>query len=264
MAENRMCTAKENKEFFQFALKYLERMTPKGADLASYYSGDAKDACDLNSVFEEFIKSAQNYQRMPNTIKFKERREQIKKILFNFDPKKVAKLKYEELKDSFINAFDPENPSRDSKLNSWYKWSLAIIDIARYLSRFKDINDFRDYVERFNFEPDARMALAMIISAKIQYFGFALACNALKEIGYEEFCKPDVHVIDICNAYAKKELSPYEAFELVGEIAKDNHTTPYKVDKVLWLISSGNFYHEEIPVKSQKKEFISEITKKLQ
>ena len=262
MADNKMCTAEENKEFFQFALHFLENMTPVGVDIASYYSGDAKDAGDLSTVFEEFIKSAQNYQRMPNTIKYKERREQIKEILFNFDHKKVATLQYEELKDSFIKAFDPENPSKDSKLNSWYKWSLAIIDIARYLSRFKDIEDFREYVNKFNFEADARMALAMIISAKVQYFGFALACNALKEIGYEEFSKPDVHVIDICSTYAKKDLNSFEAFELVGEIAKDNHTTPYKVDKVLWLISSGNFYHEEITVKSQKKEFIAEIKKK--
>lgn len=257
-----MNTAKKNKEFFQFALQYLEQMTPETINLAPYYTGNEKYATDLEMVFEVFIISAQSYQRMPNTIKYEERREKIKKILSGFDYKKVAKMEYGKLKDAFIKAFDPENPSKDSPLNSWYKWSLAIIDTARYLTKFQTIEEFRDYVERFNFEPDARMALAMMISSKIQYFGFALACNALKEVGYEEFCKPDVHVIEICSAYAKQELNQYETFTLIGQIAKDNNTTPYKVDKVLWLISSGDFYHDKCKVKPQKKDFIEEMKKR--
>ena len=38
----------------------------------------------------------------------------------------------------------------------------------------------------------------------------------------------------------------------------NNDATPYRVDKVFWLICSGNYYNENPPIriKGQKKELI--------
>ena len=38
----------------------------------------------LDDIYEQLIYSAQNYQRMPNVIKYDQRREKIKKILMNY------------------------------------------------------------------------------------------------------------------------------------------------------------------------------------
>ena len=55
-------------------------------DLESYFRVEKPDS--LETVFERFIQSAQNYQRMPNVIKLKQRQEEIRKILCGYDIKK--------------------------------------------------------------------------------------------------------------------------------------------------------------------------------
>ena len=40
----------------------------------------------------------------------------------------------------------------------------------------------------------ARPALPLLLVQEIDGFGFALACNFLRELGYENFSKPDVHL----------------------------------------------------------------------
>ncbi len=37
----------------------------------------------------------------------------------------------------------------------------------------------------------------MLLGREINGFGFALSCDFLKELGYEDFPKPDVHLRDI-------------------------------------------------------------------
>jgi hypothetical protein len=90
-----------------------------------------------------------------------------------------------------------------------------------------------------------------------------LACDFLKELGYENFSKPDVHVKDILWAIGLCPWGPsdYEVFKAVARVARNVGVTPYNVDKLFWLIGSGNFYDDphvghKGRICGRKKEFI--------
>ncbi|MCR5420773.1 MAG: hypothetical protein K6E98_07200 [Lachnospiraceae bacterium] len=71
-----------------------------------------------------------------------------------------------------------------------------------------------------------------------------------------KYDKPDVHIIEICKELELSTDDPISVFEAIVRIADDNMTTPYKVDKILRLIYSGYFYHEDIHVVRNKSDFI--------
>ena len=49
---------------------------------------------------------------------------------------------------------------------------------------------------------------------------------------------------------------------VVIKMARIVGETPYKVDKVFWLICSGNHYYDNISMKRNKNEFIKYIKEK--
>ena len=131
-----------------------------------------------------------------------------------------------------------------------------MIDAARFMCDFRDMEDFKSFIAGFGYNPATKMALPLLIATKIRGFGFALACNMLKELGYTDYPKPDIHLIDICESLQLSTRNPYEVFEAIVRMADDNKITPYKVDKIFWLICSGRFYHDSITIKRHKDEFI--------
>jgi hypothetical protein len=151
-------------------------------ELNKYFVGDHKDFSTLEDVFELIIYSAQNYQRMPNVIKYQERRERIKNILYNFDLERNSQCDVEELYQKFRYEFDVT--SADNNFNSWHKWIKSIVDAAKFMSDFKDVEDFKSFVAKFDYNLLTRMAMPLLISKKISGLGFALACDCLKELGY--------------------------------------------------------------------------------
>ena len=85
-----------------------------------------------------------------------------------------------------------------------------------------------------------------------------MACDILKEIGNINYIKPDVHIIDICYELGLCDSkNPITVFETMIHIAEENKITPYKLDKILWLICSGNYYLDNKNDKSHKKDFIN-------
>ena len=247
------------------AQKYLLNMLPETmqpVDLDKYFIGDRRDFASLHDIYEQFIYSAQNYQGMPKVIKYDDRRVRIKNILYDFDVQKIKDLDVDELYQSFRKAF--KVTSRDTKQNSWRKWSCSAIDAAKFMSNFEDIDDFKTFVAQFDYNLPTRMALPLLISTKIKGIGFALACDALKELGYLDDPKPDVHLIEVFSQLGITEPEPISVFETISEMAElckeiDTDVTAYKIDKILWLICSGKFYLDGINVGSHKKEFIEHM-----
>ena len=244
------------------AQKYLLGMLPASmqpVDLNKYFIGDRRDFASLQDIYEQFIHSAQNYQGMPKVIKYDERREQIKGILHDFDVQIIKKLEVDELYQTFRKEF--KVISRDSKQNSWRKWSCSAIDAAKFMSNFKDVDDFRAFVAQFDYNLPTRMALPLLISTKIKGIGFALACDILKELGYLNYPKPDVHLIEVFSQLGLSEEDPISVFEAIVEMADvckeiDPESSPYKLDKIIWLICSGRFYLDDISVGRHKDDFI--------
>ena len=262
-----MTIKEKNQKIYKYAKEYLRSILPKGLeekDLEKYYIGDNFKFDTLEEVFVQLISSAQNYQGMPNSIKFYERFEDIKDFLYNFDCCKIANLEDTELYYKFRNRFNIK--SKDSKMNSWLKWSKSIIDAAKFINNFKDVEDFKKFVSLYDYNTITRMSLPLLISSKIRGIGFALACDFLKELGYVNYPKPDVHIIDIFTYLRLADNNPINIFEAVIRMYEDckeidENVTPYKIDKILWLISSGRFYLDNITINRHKEEFLVNMKK---
>ena len=257
-----MTTREKNLAVYQCALKYLHSLLPKGmkeADLDKYYNGDSRDFETLTDVFEQFIQSAQNYQGMPNFIKYSERRIEIKDILLDFDIAQIADFSVEKLYLTFRKAFSVT--SKDSNFNAWHKWSKSIIDVAKFLCNFNGVDDFRTFIGQFDYNLPMRTALPLLIAKKISGLGFSLACDCLKELGFINYAKPDTHLIDTCEGLMLSDRDPVSVFEAIVRMsddckAVDRTATPYKIDKILWLICSGRFYLDNVTIGRHKNEFI--------
>lgn len=132
------------------------------------------------------------------------------------------------------------------------------------MSNFTDVDDFRSFVTQFDYNKPTRMALPLLISTKISGIGFALACDCLKELGFLSYPKPDVHLIEVFSQIGLSKENPISVFEAIVEMADvckevDPEVTPYKIDKIMWLICSGRFYLDDISVGRHKDDFIKTV-----
>lgn len=103
----------------------------------------------------------------------------------------------------------------------------------------------------------------MLLSREIEGFGFALSCDFLKELGYINFPKPDVHLRDIFSSLnlCHAKADDYQLFKAIIRLAGHADVSAYNADKVFWLISSGYFYDDPHignngRIGSHKQEFI--------
>lgn len=261
------CNNKKLAEVYHDAFEYLKDIVPSTVNLEAYFISDRIDYCGLEDIFEQFVQSAQNYQMMPKVINYKDRREKVKDILSGFDVRAVAKMDPSELYEQFVHQFGLKEST--DKRNSWRKWSKSIVESAQFLCEFRNVDDFVGFVKCFDYNVHTRMALPLLISNKIHGIGFALACDLLKELGFTSYPKPDVHLIEVFNALGLSKAEPIDTFEAIVHMSdacrkEDPSVTPYKVDKVFWLICSGRLYLEnpEMNIGGHKKAFIEHMKQK--
>ena len=254
------------KKFYNVSYDFLLEILPEEIDkddLGKKYFNPKSKFNTLEDLFERMIISAQNYQRMPNVINFKDKKEKIKQLLFDYNLLEISKISRDDLYTKFQKEFKLQKTAKNIKYDSWYKWSQSVIDSAKFLASFKDINDFKNFVDLFQYNIQTKTALPLLISTKLFGFRFPLACDFLKEIGYTDYPKPDVHIKDIVKVLLKIELgteiSDISAYEIIIDIATKSNVSPYKLDKILWLICSGKFYEHDIKIKSNKEEFINRL-----
>lgn len=87
-------------------------------------------------------------------------------------------------------------------------------------------------------------ALPMILAAEIDGIGYPLACDFLKELGFINYGKPDVHIIDIFSG-----IGLCDSKSIAISNSKNNYREGLilpkflliNVDKLFWLIGSGKF-----------------------
>ena len=189
------------------------------------------------------------------------RSNQIKEILSDFDPKKV-KEKYDNDKGlkSLIDVFNEKLSNLNKKINfqkntQWKTFGKGAISSAIFLSEFQDKDEFDVFIKDFQRNKYSREALPMLLDKEISGFGFALACDFLKEAGYDDYPKPDVHLMDVFEKSGLCERDDYEVFKTIIEVAETVGKTPYEVDKRIWLVCTGNFYYDK-KVAGKKKELM--------
>jgi hypothetical protein len=187
-------------------------------------------------------------------------------ILDDFNPSKVLDKygdNWEAVLDQIAKDLKPRGKIRKTPRSIWPQYCKTILSAAEFIEQFDSADDFFNWVDFFDKDDRARASLPMLLSHEIDGFGFALSCDFLKELGYVNFPKSDVHLRDIFTALelCQQKDDDYQLFKAIGRVANHANVTPYAADKVFWLIGSGYFYDDlEIGSKgrigSHKQDFI--------
>jgi thermostable 8-oxoguanine DNA glycosylase len=201
---------------------------------------------------------------MASVIGFNKKEKEMRSILFEYDPNKIltAYKNADELLEKFKSKFNLQN--MQSKRSLWRKFSEGIISGSNFMASFKDKDDFDSFIRTFARNKYTKAALPMLLSKEVRGFGFALACDFLKELGYREYPKPDVHLIKIFHSLGlASSAEPYEVYKSIIEMAETVAEDAYTVDKTFWLISTGKFYLDGIKAGGNRDRFIKSIKSKL-
>ncbi|HPM47658.1 MAG TPA: hypothetical protein PL056_11365 [bacterium] len=225
--------------------------------------------CKMNmkDVFKRMIISSANRQMGKNVILKRTEKDGdeigiLTDVLFDFDHNKVI-TKYGEDCETLLNELVKiVGEVRKEKNSLWPKFCKTILSSGKFLNKFNDFSDFESWVIFFNKDSRSRVALPMIISKEVEGFGFALACDFLKEIGYEGFGKPDVHIKEIFYGLKlSNSKEDYFVFKDLVEFATLADKSPFYIDKLFWLCSTGNFHYDKIEVKTNRNDFIKFLKK---
>jgi len=226
----------------------------------------------LIQIYKGILNSAQNANMRAGVIgRAIGGFDRLDSVLFGFDPAKVLKRyrTWNDVLDVIVKKLKPHGKVRREPRSIWPLYCRTILTAAEFVTRFESGDDFKRWADFFDKDDRARPALPMLISLEIEGIGFPLACDFLKENGYRNFAKPDVHIKDIFTRLGlARSRNDYEVFSSVVRVALNVGETPYCVDKLFWLIGSGNFYkHPNVGVAGQignnKEQFYKFVRRKL-
>jgi hypothetical protein len=218
-------------------------------------------------IYERILESAQNANMKAGVIgRAIGGIERLSHVLFRFDPEKVLRKydnDWEKLLDDIQRELQPTGKIRRTNRSIWPQYCRTILSGAEFISQFISCADFFEWVDFFDQDIRARPSLPMLLSREILGFGFALGCDFLKEMGYVNFPKPDVHLRDIFQGISLCVEKPddYTLFKSIIRVSLHAQVTPYNADKIFWLIGSGYFYDDPQignngRIGSNKKEFV--------
>ncbi len=201
-------------------------------------------------LFQRILESAQNANMKAGVIgKSIGGVGRLGLVLANFDSKAVlAKYgdSWEAVLDDIVKKLNPRGQIRRTPRSIWPHYCQTILSAAQFVEQFASADDFFKWVDFFDQDERARASLPMLLSHEIVGFGFALSCDFLKELGYVNFPKPDVHLRDIFTALelCEDKNDDYHLFKAIIRVSANANVTPYNADKVFWLVGSGYFYED--------------------
>jgi len=220
----------------------------------------------INDVYRRLVSTLTNKQGVPNWIG---PIENLEPFFENYSPKAVLSkyTDWEALIDTIQESeFEPPAPiDKTNNRNTWVHFTKGAIDGASLLSRFETVYEFNEFVNKYT-QNGRHLELADYLSKKIHWYGFALSCDFLKELGFSNFVKPDTHINDIFHGLGlSKTDDDRTVFRAAIKYSQSINEIPYRVDKLFWLIGSGDFYLTEHlrNVKTDKKRFIKSTRAKL-
>lgn len=238
---------------YDYAVYYLKKHTVGLTDsiLNEYFKVNKAES--LDEAFKRGVASVNDNNRrtMANPIAYfkPDRKAAIDKVLCGLSLNAV-RAKYGDDVNKLWNDFCTQvvPNSEQSPRGAWYKFAENIITLVAYLSEFRDIDELYAVFEKAQ-SVEEKINLINTVSAKVKWWGFAMASNWIKDMGMTEFCKPDQHVRAIINGIYQTGENEKKIFAKVIEIAKKCNVSPFVLDRVLFLVGSGDFYgqgHEHI------------------
>lgn len=239
-----------DRKAYALARRYLLGFAPLGVtdEVLQHYINPrpvGREGRAMDEVFHRLLLSARNRNMMAAVIPgaFVD---SLGPLLDDFNPVAVAQrfASPDHLLDTIIKELKPAGKLRRSRRGLWPLFTRATLSGARFLTQFQSGSEFTEWVQTFDDDPRKRVALPMLLSQEIDGLGFALACDFLKELGFLNFAKPDVHVKAVVTGLGLSAASAndYAVFNAVVRIAASCKTTPYDVDKLFWLVGSGRLY----------------------
>jgi hypothetical protein len=257
---------------YKLAEKYPEEVDnfPK-EKLQKYIHPEYFEPKDLATIYRRILESAQNRNMWPNVIgKAIGGVDKLSSLLCGFQPSKVLDKYDDDLKrvlGDIVSQLKPSGQIRQDPRSSWPQFCKTIVSGAAFMAQFDTARDFCEFVDFFDRDDRTRPSLPMLLSHEIDGFGFPLACDFLKEIGYLKFGKPDVHVKKIFFELGlTKSKDDYKVFKAIQRVAKNVDATPFKVDKVFWLAGSGYYLKEQgkkVRGDKHRKDFIDYVKNRL-
>ena len=261
-----------DRKAYRLARRFLRKTqgTTKEMIKAHLDAADCDRPDTLRGVFARLVFSAQNYWGMPHMIGCQLGPDgvyELAEILSDFDPAAVVEefgCKWLLLLDRIDEGFPPNEPRSREPQSVWRKFCLAVLTGAKWLTQFKDANAFYRWVERHDRNAGTRYELARTIAQNVHGYGPALACDFVKELGFLNWSKPDVHLKKIFVGLGLADSEDnWAVFAAIDRLARNAEVTPYHADKVFWLISSGRFYRSKAAVGRRRDRFVRYAAKRL-
>ena len=260
----------KNNIIYNYAINYLlsnKRISKE--ILESYLNTDNyPKPKSFSELCQKMVHHSKNNRYLKNSIGNIDR---FTDILYSYDPHELSQ-KCSNWQDIFYLIFNSNIvPTHRMDINniqnSWVKFSKSIFSITKFLSKYKAIEEFYDELDKRYNNSELKPSLPLWLSRanNIYGYGFALACDFLKEIGYSDFIKPDIHIRDIFTGIGLSNATTDEQLFIdVIKFSKSINEVPFKVDKVFWLIGSGDFYFHQFKINTYSKDkFILEAKKLL-
>ena len=251
-------TGEEAMRFWQCCRKYLASKTNLQfvSELAGVEERQDPATLSMSAFYLRLLKSLVNRQGMPNSIGDIER---LRIVLCNFSPKKIAGIYGKDWSILFRKIEKEVKPSSrmdiDTPQNYWVVFSKGALDGAAFLASFSSARALATEITRFANSETFGAGLPKVLALEIHGYGFPLACDFLKECGWTQYAKADVHTKKILEHVGLSDGSDYDTFKAIQAIAKHVKETAYAVDKHIWLIGSGNLYNKRETLSTSREEF---------
>lgn len=256
----------KDKIVYELAFEFLNNFGVDKGIIAKQYN-HLVNPQNLSDLYQRMAESAQNKQMSLNVIgKSIGGVGNLRQVLFDFNVHEISKHfsigEENALLQIIEDKLHADRDFRNNKRSLWPQYCKTLISAAHFFSQFDDFNSFKLWADDFAHDKKTQALLPVLISFEIYGIGFPLACDFLKEIGYRNFGKPDVHIInifeqlDLIGKQFTAKNRDYLILQAIQRIAKNNNTDAYCVDKTFWLIGSGDFYSAGIKLKGKEKEFV--------
>lgn len=245
--------AETDRRVYALAREYLLALDVPGLtrDMIESYGKPLDPArCNtLAQIYFQFLVSAQNANMKAGVIgRAIKGVENLAIVLCGFDPAAVVDrygTDADRLLEDIVKQLRPNGEIRRTPRSIWPQYCRSALSGARFFAQFGSSDAFYEWADSFNRQDEWCAALPLLLDKEVRGLGFALACDFLKELGYLNFAKPDVHLSDIFMklSLCDSNADDYGVFKAIIRVARHCGVSPYEVDKMFWLTGSGYFYN---------------------
>ena len=200
----------------------------------------------------QLASSLQNSGNMCNSIRYNDPTSTNEKIIRSVLDNATMYRNWEELYQAMIAAGIRDGGVKKGRETNWQKYCRGLFDGITYLKNGGE-EKIRQLCSTSNIDEIINDEI-IEIQKTIHGLGFALTCDWLKECGCTWLAKPDIHIKKVAGYIRQtfdngdESLGDWDVIEFVYDWAKEIGKTAYEIDKIIWLLCTGDFYLNGIKI----------------